>query len=313
MSGATEIGTAPAALQRPDTSRPGPWDNDVFVYRAEKNGTVSRLATFPRAGVPTVARMKDGRLIAAHQYFPETGEGFDKVAVHFSADEGKTWTAARTIGLTGLPEGMRPPFDPTLLPLPDGRIRLYFTSTRGRGPNAGMPAIYSAISKDGTDYAVEPGARFAIEGRPVIDCAVVLHKGKFHLYSPDNGAGAPPGSGPAFGIPEAKAREGYGYHALSTDGLTFARQPDVHIDGNGAWLGCAQSDGDLIGFFGTGRGGLWFGTSSQGGEWTLGTFNLRIRGADPGAVKLSEGVWLFVVTGPPRTGRQATERAERWL
>jgi hypothetical protein len=47
-------------------------------------GTVEKLATFARAGVPTVARLKDDRLVAAHQHFPDDNDAdFDKVA-HFS-------------------------------------------------------------------------------------------------------------------------------------------------------------------------------------------------------------------------------------
>src|SRR5512140_384784 len=127
----------------PPAGAPGPWDNDVLIYRADKDGRVEPLATFPRAGVPTLARLGDGRLIAAHQHFPENdAAAFDKVAVRFSNDEGRTWTSATTIRLTGLPDGMRFPFDPTLVPLPDGRVRLYFTSVRtGDGQN--RPAIYS--------------------------------------------------------------------------------------------------------------------------------------------------------------------------
>lgn len=41
-------------------------------------------------------------------------------------------------------------------------------------------------------YTYEPDARFAVEGRAVIDCAAALHNGVFHLYAPDNGAGANP-------------------------------------------------------------------------------------------------------------------------
>ena len=92
--------------------------------------------------------------------------------MHFSSDEGRTWTPAEVIRLQGLPKGMRFPFDPTLVPLPDGRVRLYFTS---RLPAAGeaLPAIYSAISDNAVDYVFEPGLRFGIAGRAVIDCAVV--------------------------------------------------------------------------------------------------------------------------------------------
>src|SRR6185369_2723614 len=93
---------------RPNRNRPGPWDNDVLVYRVTSDGASEKLAAFERAGVPTVTRLSDGRLIAAHQHFPENNdEDFDKVAVRFSSDEGKSWTAPKVIRVTGLPEGMR--------------------------------------------------------------------------------------------------------------------------------------------------------------------------------------------------------------
>ena len=174
---------------RPPAGTPGPWDNDVVVYRVAATGQSTKLATFPRAGVPTMARLKDGRLIAAHQHFPADSDAdFDKVAVHFSSDEGVTWTPPQVVRLTGLPETMRFPFDPTLVPLSDGRVRLYFTSLHGRRFDEDLPAIYSAISTNGIDFTVEPGQRFGIAGRIVIDCAVALHDEVFHLFAPDNGA-----------------------------------------------------------------------------------------------------------------------------
>ena len=78
---------------------------DVIAYRVSASGAVEKVATFERAGVPTIARMKDGRLIVAHQHFPENDrESFDKVAVHFSSDDGKTWGAAQVIQVAGLPK-----------------------------------------------------------------------------------------------------------------------------------------------------------------------------------------------------------------
>ena len=92
------------------------------------DGEAEQIGTFERAGVPTLARLADGRLIAAHQHFPaDFGADFDKVAIRISDNEGRTWTRPQVIQLTGLPDGMRFPFDPTLVALPDGRVRLYFT------------------------------------------------------------------------------------------------------------------------------------------------------------------------------------------
>lgn len=288
----------------PDRTRPGPWNNDVVVHRVARDGGSVPLFTFARAGVATVTRLSDGRLIAAHQHFPEDNDtDFDKVAVRFSSDEGATWTAAQVIRLSGLPADMRFPFDPTLVLLPDGRIRLYFTSVR-RGVPGELPAIYSAISTDGVTYAVEPGIRFSIDGRSVIDCAVALHNGVFHLFAPDNGPGLPPGPrppGPGGAAPSPPAPPpGTGYHATSTDGLRFSRGDDVRIEGRRRWLGNAQSDAGRITFFGTGEPGLWTATSLDGIAWQLDPAPIRVPGADPGAVRLRDGAWLVVATGPPR-------------
>ena len=45
---------------------PGPWDNDVHLYRAWPDGSSERLAVFERSGVPSLVRLSDGRLMAAH-------------------------------------------------------------------------------------------------------------------------------------------------------------------------------------------------------------------------------------------------------
>src|SRR4051812_23876535 len=74
--------------------RPGPWDRDVIVYHVARSGEVEPVARFERAGVPTITRLADGRLIAAHQHFPaDLGQDFDKVAVRFSSNEGRAWSA----------------------------------------------------------------------------------------------------------------------------------------------------------------------------------------------------------------------------
>ena len=288
----------------------GPWNRDVLAYRVSASGAVEKVATFERAGVPTIARMNDGRLIVAHQHFPaDDREAFDKVAVHFSSDDGAMWSGPEVIRVEGLPEGMRFPFDPTLVPLPDGRVRLYFTGNMGRGFGPSTPAIHSAISGDGVNYTYEPGARFAVEGRAVIDCAVALHHGVFHLFAPDNGAGQNPGQRPRSEPAADRPREGVGYHATSKDGLNFTRLDDVQIEGRRRWLGNACSDGKEITFIGTGdpgptadrvrRGGMWFAASVDGNSWQL-TDGPAVNGADPGAVRTRDGGWLVVATGESR-------------
>jgi hypothetical protein len=194
-------------------------------------------------------------------------------------------------------------------------VRLYFTGNMGRAFQPSTPAIHSAISTDGVNYTYEPGVRFAVAGRAVIDCAVVLHNGVFHLYAPDNGAGDNPGD-PRNRSAADRPREGAGYHATSRDGLNFTRVDDVRIEGRRRWLGNAQSDGKLITFYGTGdgmptggpggqpRGSLWMATSADGQNWKLAD-NPPISGGDPGAVTTRDGGLLVVITGPPVRGPMA--------
>lgn len=308
---------APTSGDMPRRGAPpsGPWNNDVRIYRLAADGRAERLGVFERAGVPTIARLRDGRLLAAFQHFPVGApDRFDKIAAAISSDEGRTWSSPETIRFAGLPEGMMRPFDPTLVALPDGRVRLYFTGNYHRRPEESAPAIYSAVSSNGVDFVVESGARFAVEGRVVVDCAVVLHQGVFHLYAPDNGAFSRRLS------PSDSPRLGVGYHAISHDGLTFSRLPDVRVDGARRWLGNAGSIGRGLVFWGTEdggppepggrRGGLWRAVSRDGQSWTDVHSVDAVEGADPAAVPLRDGSWLLLVTSPPVdvTSRRNGER-----
>lgn len=283
--------------QRMQQPQNGPWNNDVLVYRLGADGKTTPSGKFERAGVPTVARLGDGRLLATFQHFPADDQRhFDRVAASFSSDEGRTWTKPQPIEFEGLEEGLARPFDPTLVPLPDGRVRLYFTSNRSRDFRLSTPQIYSAISSDGVHYTFEPGVRFGIEGRIVIDCAVVLHQGVFHLYAPDNGTAHEFQNNQDRHEPP---RAGTGYHATSTDGLNFTRAADVVLDDPMVrWLGNAQSDGEKITFFATGRG-VFTATSSDGATWKPAA-HISVAGADPGAVAAKDGGWILLLTGPPR-------------
>jgi hypothetical protein len=297
--------TAQPPHTRPDPTQPGPWDNDVVVYQVGRDGRMERLTVFERAGVPTVARLPDGRLIAAFQHFPQDdNRHFDRVAVRFSSDEGRTWSTAVPIIVDGMEPGLARPFDPTLVPLPDGRVRLYFTSNRSPDFRHSTPAIYSAISTDGLRYVFEPGVRFAVEGRLVIDCAVALHDGVFHLIVPDNGTAGDMMLGQQRREPP---RGGSGYHAVSRDGLTFERVADIALPSRNRWLGNMQSDRGRLVFFGTG-GGPWPVTSADGASWEPDTNPVPAPGADPGAVRLRDDSWLLVVTGPPRPGTPSDRR-----
>lgn len=305
----------------PARSLDGPWNGDIGVYRIGARGDAKELFVFERGGVSTVARLKDGRLACAFQHFPTDSDQGSGVAVSYSADQGESWTAPVHIEVTGMPEGYAAPFDPTLVPQDDGKVRLYFTSNQIRDFRRSTPSIHSAISDDALHYRYEPGIRLAIDGRIVIDCAVASRGGVVHLLVPDNGSVEEMTKRMQTHAPQPAAARAY--HATSKDGLTFTRTADTPLRG-GAWLGCAVDDASGILFFGTGAG-PWpmrlsgEGVGGQSGKWEAAAESVRLPGADPGAVRLASGEWLVTVTipskrhrtSPPASGGERTGQSGR--
>jgi hypothetical protein len=72
------------------------------------------------------------------------------------------------------------------------------------------------------------------------------------------------------------------------------------------------SDGECLVFFGTGPG-QWPFFSRNGLNWESDSAEVRIHGADPGAVKLRDGSWPLLVTGPPRPGTPSAAQRQPQL
>ena len=290
----------PPAIGAPALA-PGPWDNEVVVQRVTADGTASTVATFGRADVSSIARLQDGRLAIACQAFPKDDRAhFNRIAVRFSSDDGRTWGEPTPIVVANMDVALAPPFDPALVVLPDGRVRLYFITHTGTDAAPGQTAVHSATSTDATHYDYEPGMRFTVPGRVVVDCAAALHEGVFHLVVPDNGT-------PAEFLERRRRGEpqpgGNGYHATSTDGLVFTRAADLPLSSTrDRWFGNLLSDGSQLLFFGSGPG-PWPMTSADGKRWAPAVTSMRMPGVDPCAVRLRDDSWLVVATREPTRGK----------
>lgn len=263
------------------TPQYGPWNRDLVWYESTDGENFNSLGTFvERAGVPSLARGADGKLYAVFQWFPlEEPEAFDQIAVMRSEDGGKTWFSPQTIQINGMPEGLFRAFDPTLIALPDGRFRLYFTSERVSGLRMrGNRAIFSAISSDALQYDFEPGERFGFEDQETYDTAVTHFKGAWHLYCPVQG------------------EEGHAYHAISDDGLNFTEFSEVSIEEPWSWIGNVLAADEELLFYGSGPEGAWLAHSDDGEEWALDS-NFRLPGGDPAVIQTDDHRLLLVVTG----------------
>ncbi len=274
---------APAQLRPPGPAPHfGPWNRDLYLAESADGLRFGGARRFvERAGVPCVLRDRSGRLVAVFQWFPMSGSerlaGFDRVAVAFSADDGRTWSTPRTVEVTGLPEGYQRPYDPTLVQLEDGRFRLYFTSQ----PRGERGATYSAVSGDALRYTFEPGARFQDPGRAVVDASLARLDGKWHLFAP------------------VEAVPGRAYHAVSPEGLAFTRLPDIQLPGSDSWIGNPGPAGGGLRFYGSGIGGGWSAFSRDGAAWKLDSGS-RGLGGDPCVVETRDARWLALYTGDLR-------------
>jgi hypothetical protein len=298
---ALQTATPPAPGAPAPAAAPGPWDNELVVQRVTADGTASTVATFGRADVSSIARLQDGRLAIACQAFPKDDRAhFNRIAVRFSSDDGRTWGEPKPIVMANMDVALAPPFDPALVVLPDGRVRLYFITHTGTDAAPGQTAVHSATSTDATHYDYEPGVRFTVPGRVVVDCAAALHEGVFHLVVPDNGT-------PAEFLERRRRGEpqpgGNGYHATSTDGLVFTRAADLPLSSTrDRWFGNLLSDGTQLLFFGSGPG-PWPMTSADGKRWAPAVTSMRMPGVDPCAVRLRDDSWLVVATREPTRGK----------
>jgi hypothetical protein len=252
-----------------------------------------------RGGVPSLARMPDGRLVAAFQWFPfHTQAAFDRVAVRFSNESVTTWTAEQPIVVTGLPEDFQRPFDPTVVALADGKVRMYFSCGKHGQPQStgGPPAgvgTYSALSSDGINYVFEPGARMEAAGKAVIDCAVTQVRDKWHYVAP-------------IGRPEDGA-----YYASSADGLNFTRGQDIPSSIGINWTGNLLEVSDKLRFYGSSMRGTWYSDSADGSGWSQPTM-LKVNGGDPAVARTAQGNYLMVyVSQSKRTDQHPFHRPMR--
>jgi hypothetical protein len=301
---------APAAAKQPPA--PGRANSLVVDLAPDGEGAAARLAVFAGADTSSVARMGDGRLVVAYQGFPaDNPRESNRTAVRFSHDEGRSWTDATPIVVDGIDPTLAPPFDPAVVALPDGRLRLYFISYIASEMKPGTPptttAVYSAVSSDGLRYRFEPGVRFTVAGRVVVDAAAALHKGVFHIVVPDNGT-----AGEFLARRERGEAQpgGNGYHAVSGDGLVFERVADLALPStSNRWWGNLLSDGEALFFFGTGPG-PWPLASTDGMHWKPAEHPRTMPGVDPCAVRTRDRTLLLIATSAPAPAPRAAPAAD---
>ncbi len=280
-------------------SQTPPWQSALMTCTSTNGVNFSVASVFQdSSGVPTVIRIgttNSDTLISAFQWFPApTGNShWDKVAVKFSYNGGTTWTAPTTCTFINLPVGNQRPFDPSLVKLPNGQIKMYFSDGVNAPPTGGIDT-YSGLSDDGKTYTFEPTARFDDPTKHAIDPSVAIFGGTYYYnsWTGTNSDGA--------------------FRATSSNGTSFTTQAVSPYDGTHLWLGNYLVEGSNLKFYGCGMG-MWVNSSSDGITWSTYT-NIPIMGADPAVVKNKAGNYRMIYTGPPNaTGINANIKDDQGI
>jgi|GEM_PF-1119500 len=258
----------------------GPWNEDVYIAYSEDGTTFTENKLFvPHAGVANLWLTTDGALIATMQYFSFTNEAyFDKIAYTVSEDNGLTWSTLTEIQFEGLHEptkGGPNAVDPTLVQLPDGTFRLYFTF---ESPGDGFPQLYSAAADTIDEVFVNEGKQLTID-EIVLDPTVIYFDGTWHHYTTTQN---PPQNNTLTNV-----------HSTSATGLDFTRQEDIVLPMS--MLGGVIAEGDMLRFYGCWNG-IKSATSTDGFTWTMDPGTRVDQGADPGIAKLPDGSYVMVYT-----------------
>ncbi|PIN73742.1 hypothetical protein COV20_05995 [Candidatus Woesearchaeota archaeon CG10_big_fil_rev_8_21_14_0_10_45_16] len=159
--------------------------------------------------VPFVHRFKDGKV---RLYYCK-----DEQILSAISKDGLTFTKEKGVRIspgTGFEAHV---CDPTLVDLPDGKMRMYYKGANTMRPGPGsVHKIYSAISSDGLNFQKE-GLRIDSEisgdkGWASVPDAITLPDGRVRIYYVTNSE-----------MPHGIAS------AISSDGLYFTKEPGIRV------------------------------------------------------------------------------------
>lgn len=288
-----------------------------------KEATVLRLARSPdglrftpvkqdflrNAASPDLERISDGTLLAVFDYRWDGDTEKTRIGSATSTDGGRSWSPVKRIRITdrtGSPVNAR---HADVLPLSDGRVRLYFTDdapkTRraadGKPPAACM--IRSAIARDGGRYRVEPDTGLRFLDLPDASASTVEFKSRTHLYlSPASAAGSGKG---------AKMDKSV-RHAIARDGRRFARVAPIDVKQVLAIRGIVVLD-DRLRAYVTSEKGVRSMISDDGMKWELEPGIRLPHASDPAVTRLKDGSYLMLfVSSADRETPEAMPLVAAW-
>ncbi|MEO0078170.1 MAG: hypothetical protein ABIK86_04125 [candidate division WOR-3 bacterium] len=276
-----------------------PLQNRILIARSQDGLDWQRTNTVfcDSADVPDAGRLPDGRVFVYYQgLWTHTMDG---IMVAVSPNGLSDWICYQ-VSISGTSGWPGRPCDPDIILFGD-TFRLYFT---GDPTGDRLPETYSAISADGVNFTLEPGVRFEVTGHMVLDPSLLWTGETLQYFA---GGGAPHAN----------------WHAHSSDGLNFVRQPDVMVDSLMFSNGLALDSGyRFYGFRNMPPGGIKSLFSADGGIWTLEPgWRLQVDSTNPleyryvkdaAVVRTDSGFIMYYVTRKRETALEDNYQSGRY-
>lgn len=272
---------------------------ETTVLRLARSTDGLRFTPVPQeflrnASSPDLDRLSDGTLLAVFDVRCDGDTGETRIGAATSKDDGRSWSPVKRIKVTdrtGSPVRAR---HADVLPLSDGRVRMYFTDNMPKSRRAAdekpTPAcvIRSAIARDGGRYRVEPDMGLRFHDLPDAFAAVVEFKARTHLYvSPGVQTRADNDSEVDDSV----------RHAIARDDRRFARVAAIEVEDIDS-IGSIVSLDEGLRAYGTSEKGIRSMVSDDGAKWKLEPGVRLPRASDSAVTRLKDGSFLMLFASP---------------
>lgn len=242
------------------------------------------------AAAPDVVVLKNGDVLAVFDYAKASDpDEATFLALSRSSDGGQTWSPAKRIHFAGAKGRATAARHGDLLQMPDGRLRLYFTSAieRRRGRKSSrmgrLAVVRAAERRDGFNFRFDPRVKVRIAATGDVHPMSVWTQRQLHLYVADIGGQTSRSASAATRI----------RHLVSGDGRVFSRLHSAYVR-DADFTGTIVPVDDGFRAYASSSAGVISLLSKDGRRWRR-EEGIRIpTGWDPAVAGLTDGSYVML-------------------